>query len=463
MFEGFKIIFVDDDKAIRTSITETLELAGFAVRACESAEAAIPYVTPGFRGIVISDVQLPAMDGFGLMRYVIDTDPAVPVILVTGHGYVSMAVKAMQEGAYDFIEKPFQMDRLVEVATRAMEKRVLVVELETLRRQLQKKSGVETALLGISPAIEEIRRQILNLADTSADVLIVGETGTGKELVARCLHDYSQRRKANFVAINCGGLPETLFDSEIFGHEAGAFTNASKRRIGKIEHANGGTLMLDEIESMPLAFQIKLLRALQERKIERLGSNEEINVDFRIVAATKSDLKELCAQKKFRNDLYYRLNVAVIDLPPLRERREDIPILFEQFVLQAAVRYGREAPTLAGHRMRALMAADWPGNVRELRHVADRLVLGVLKPEEGAANEADAVPQSLAQQLDVVEKALIEQALKQYGGRAALVCTALGIAKKTLYDKVHRHGIVLEDFRLPSGEPADQPDADQTN
>jgi DNA-binding NtrC family response regulator len=211
---------------------------------------------------------------------------------------------------------------------------------------------------------------------------------------------------------------------------------------------------------MPLPFQIKLLRALQERKIERLGSNEEINVDFRIVAATKSDLKELCAQKKFRNDLYYRLNVAVIDLPPLRERREDIPILFEQFVLQAAVRYGRDAPTLEGHRMRALMAADWPGNVRELRHFADRLVLGVLKPEEGAATEGEAMPQSLAQQLDVVEKALIEQALKQYAGRASLVCTALGIAKKTLYDKVHRHGIVLDDFRLPSGEPADQPDAD---
>ena len=445
MFEGFKVVFVEDDAAVRNSVSETLELAGFDVMPFESAELALPHLVSGLPGIVISDVRLPGVDGFELLRQVRALDPTIPVIMVTGHGDVSMAVEAMHCGAYDFIEKPFAMERLVEVATRALEKRALRLEVDTLRRQLQGRHAIEAALLGSSQAMREVRRQILNLADTGADVLVFGETGTGKEMVARCLHDFSKRSAKNFVAINCGGMPESLFESEIFGHEAGAFTNASKRRIGKIEHADGGTLLLDEIESMPMAMQVKMLRALQERKIERLGSNQEVPVDFRIVAAPKADLKELSAQQKFRADLYYRLNVAVLELPPLRERREDIPILFEHFTLQAALRYGREAPTLAGHEMRQLMEADWPGTVRELRNAADRFVLGLpgahTAPAEGAAH------MTLAQQMDLVEKSLIEQALKQHGGRPQPVCDELGIGKKTLYDKLHRHGIVIDDYR----------------
>ena len=447
MFDGFKIVFVEDDESVRSSVGETLELAGFEVQPFESAERAVPHITPGFAGIVISDVRLGRMDGFGLMRHVLDTDPTIPLILVTGHGDVTMAVEAMRQGAYDFIEKPFAMERLVTVATRAMEKRILKIEVDTLRRQLQNQRGIDATLLGISPAITLLRRQILNLADTSADVLLIGETGTGKEVVARCLHDHSLRRKANFVAINCGGLPENLFESEIFGHEAGAFTNAGKRRIGKIEHADGGTLLLDEIESMPMGFQVKLLRALQERKIERLGSNEQLPIDFRIVAATKCDLQELSAQQKFRADLYYRLNVAVLELPPLRERREDIPILFEHFLLEAALRYGREAPALQGPYMRKLMANDWPGNVRELRNVADRMVLGLLGTQDQAAQAVTPANLTLTQQMDIVEKTLIEQALKEHSGRPQKVCDTLGIGKKTLYDKLHRHGIVIDDYR----------------
>lgn len=451
MFDGLKIVFVEDDLAVRSSVTETLELAGFAVDAFESAERAIRQIVAGFAGIVISDVRLPQMDGFALLRRVGDIDQSIPMILVTGHGDVSMAVEAMRQGAYDFIEKPFAMERLVEVATRAMEKRSLKIEVESLRCQLQHKRGIEATLLGTSSLIADVRRQIMNLADTSADVLVFGETGTGKEVVARCLHDHSKRHAANFVAINCGGLPENLFESEIFGHEAGAFTNAGKRRIGKIEHANGGTLLLDEIESMPMAFQVKLLRALQERNIERLGSNEQIPVDFRIIAATKCDLQELSAQQKFRSDLYYRLNVAVLELPPLRERREDIPILFEHFLLQAALRYGREAPALQGDYMRKLMAKDWPGNVRELRNVADRFVLGLPGAQDHAAHAQAAVQLTLAQQMDLVEKSLIEQALKQHNGRPQPICDALGIGKKTLYDKLHRHGIVIDDYRPDAG------------
>ncbi len=449
MYEGFTIVFVEDDLAVRSSVTETLELAGFAVAPFETAEEALAQLGGGFAGIVISDVRLPGIDGFELLRRVCTFDATIPVIMVTGHGDVSMAVEAMRCGAYDFIEKPFAMERLVEVAQRAMEKRALRLEVDTLRRQLQDRRGIEATLLGNSPAIRELRRQILNLADTPADVLVFGETGTGKEVVARCLHDYSKRAKANFVAINCGGLPESLFESEIFGHEAGAFTSASKRRVGKIEHADGGTLLLDEIESMPMALQVKLLRALQERKIERLGSNQAVPVDFRIVAATKSDLKQLSAQQKFRSDLYYRLNVAVLELPPLRDRREDIPILFEHFSLQAALRYGRDAPALPDQDMLRLMAGDWPGNVRELRNAADRFVLGL--PGLHARAEAASAPMTLAQQMDMVEKTLVEQALKQHNGRPQATCDALGIGKKTLYDKLHRHGIVIDDFRPAVG------------
>jgi len=446
MFEGYKIIFVEDDHAVRSSVAETLELAGFAVEPYESAESALPHIVAGLPGIVITDVRLPGMDGFGLLRQVCAADAAIPVILVTGHGDVSMAVDAMRHGAYDFIEKPYAMERLVEVATRAVEKRTLRLEVDTLRRKLTQTCGLDGTLVGESPAIRLLREQILNLADTPADVLVFGETGTGKEVVARCLHEHSNRRRANFVAINCGGLPETLFESEIFGHEAGAFTNASKRRVGKIEHAHGGTLMLDEIESMPMNFQVKLLRALQERKIERLGSNELMAIDFRIVAATKYDLKALSDQGKFRSDLYYRLNVATLTLPPLRERRDDIPLLFEHFLLQAARRYGREAPALPADHIRKLMAHDWPGNVRELRNAADRFVLG-LPGERGAA----AGPLTLAQQMDMVEKTLIEQALKAHLGKPLPVCDTLGIGKKTLYDKLHRHGIVIDDFRPDAG------------
>ena len=449
MFERLKVVFVEDDASVRSSVSETLELAGFAVAPFESAEGALPQLAGGFAGIVISDVRLPGVDGFELLRRVRAVDPSIPVIMVTGHGDVSMAVEAMHCGAYDFIEKPFAMERLVEVATRAMEKRALRLEVDTLRRQLEGRHAIEATLLGNSPAIREVRRQILNLADTPADVLVLGETGTGKEVVARCLHEFSKRSASNFVAINCGGMPEALFESEIFGHEVGAFTNASKRRVGKIEHADGGTLLLDEIESMPMALQVKMLRALQERKIERLGSNQQIPVDVRIVAATKTDLKELSEQQKFRSDLYYRLNVAVLELPPLRERREDIPILFDHFTLQAALRYGREAPTLAGHEMRQLMAGDWPGNVRELRNAADRFVLGLPGPGQPAADGAARL--SLAQQMELVEKSLIEQALKQHGGRPQPVCEELGIGKKTLYDKLHRHGIVIDAYRPAQG------------
>ena len=396
--------------------------------------------------IVITDVRLPGMDGLALLDRVVAIDPDIPVVVVTAHGDIAMAVRAMRAGAYDFIEKPFAPERFVETATRALDKRVMRVALDELRAQLAQRSGIESVLLGQSAAMQEVRRMILRLAATSADVMIFGETGTGKELVARCLHDHSNRRDRHFVAINCGGLPETLFESELFGHEPGAFTSAAKRRIGKIEHANGGTLLLDEIESMPMVMQIKLLRILQERKIERLGSNEELPVNVRVVAATKHDLLALADQQKFRADLYYRLNVAVLRLPPLRDRREDIPLLFEHFVSLASTRYGLPAPQMTPEHLRELMAHDWPGNVREIRNAADRFVLEFGdSPVVDAADAASPTP--LAQQMELVEKALIEQALQRCQGRMQDVMQTLGIAKKTLYDKLHRHAIDPDSFR----------------
>ena len=323
---------------------------------------------------------------------------------------------------------------------------MLRAAVDDLREQLQRKSGIEAVLLGQSEAMVRLRRRILRLAETSADVMVLGETGTGKELVARCLHDHSSRRDRPFVAINCGGLPETLFESELLGHESGAFTSAGKRRIGKLEHANGGTLLLDEIETMPMALQIKLLRVLQERRLERLGSNEEVRLDVRVVAATKCDLLALSDEGKFRADLYYRLNVAVLDLPPLRERREDIPLLFEHFVTQAAQRWDCEPPVCSADRMGALMAHDWPGNVREIRNAADRFVLES-RDSDDRSPPPPPVALALPQQMDIIEKTLIERALIRSRGSVQGAMEALGVPKKTLYDKLHRHGIVLERFR----------------
>jgi two-component system, NtrC family, C4-dicarboxylate transport response regulator DctD len=444
-FDGMQVLLVEDDAVVRKGAKQALELAGLRVQACASAEEAVPYLSPEFAGILISDVKLPGMDGLELLRTTVSQDPSLPVILVTGHGDVSMAVGAMRQGAYDFIEKPFSSDLLVEVCCRALDKRRLVLENVDLRRQLENRDGIEARIIGRSNAIDKVRQLVLSLAPKSADIMILGETGTGKELIAKCLHDFSERRSHPFVAINCGALPESIFESELFGHEEGAFTGAQRQRIGKIEYANDGTLFLDEIESMPLTLQVKLLRVLQERQVERLGSNRLIPVNLRVIAATKEDLSVLSEQGKFRADLYYRLNVAGLTLPALRNRREDIPLLFEFFVLQAVVRYGQAAPLISGELLRSLMAQRWSGNVRELHNVADRFVLGLLDDmlmPSGIRREA-----SLAEQVDAFEKSIIEEALRRQGGNVIAAAESLNIPKKTLYDKLKRFDIATEKFR----------------
>ncbi len=288
-----KVLVIEDDPDVRLGCEQALQLEGIPTHSAGSVEEARRFLCADYPGIVVSDIRLPRMDGLSFQRELTHDDPELPVVLITGHGDISMAVKAMKDGAYDFIQKPFPPEQLVEVVKRALEKRRLVLEVRELRHRLEGRDQIEARLIGQSGGMMRVRELIAGLANSAADVLIQGETGTGKELVARCLHEASPRRKGNYVAINCGGLPDTLFESEIFGHEAGAYTGAAKRRIGRIEHASGGTLFLDEIESMPIPMQIKLLRVLQERTLERLGSNTAIPIDCRVIAATKVDLRLL--------------------------------------------------------------------------------------------------------------------------------------------------------------------------
>ena len=446
MNRNLTVFLVEDDTDLQLGCVQALQLADIAVRAFGSVEALLPHVSPGMAGVVVTDMRLPGADGLSLITEAHDIDPELPVIMITGHGDVNLAVQAMRSGAYDFIPKPFSPEQLVEVVQRALEKRRLTLEVANLRRALTLSEGLEGKLVGHAPAVARVRQLITEIADSPVDVLIRGETGTGKEVVARALHDHSRRRSAPYVALNCGGLPDSLLDSELFGHEPGAFTGAQKRRIGRIEHANGGTLFLDELESMPMGVQVKLLRVLQERCIERLGSNQSIPVDVRVVAATKDDLLARAQQGSFRADLVYRLNVVNIELPALRERREDIPMLLEHFMLLAASRYGRPEPRLPQAQLRQLMARDWPGNVRELRNVADALVLGVgpqwVSPHAAPADAgAELGEPGLADTVDQFERSLIADALERHAGNVGQTAKALGVPKTTLVDKIKKYGL----------------------
>ncbi|MNZ36526.1 C4-dicarboxylate transport transcriptional regulatory protein DctD [compost metagenome] len=440
MTEPLSVLIVEDDPHVLMGCQQALALEDIPSIGVGSAEEALREVGEDFAGIVVSDIRLPGMDGLTLLERLKSRDRSLPVVLITGHGDISMAVQAMRDGAYDFMEKPFSPERLVDVARRALEQRALAREVSNLRRQLAGRQSLEQRIIGRSPAIQALRELIANVADTSANVLIEGETGTGKELVARCLHDYSRRQPKQFVALNCGGLPENLFDSEIFGHEAHAFTGAGKRRIGKIEHAHQGTLFLDEIESMPINLQIKFLRVLQEQTLERLGSNEQIPVDCRIIAATKFDLDEEGRAGRFRSDLYYRLNVVTLELPPLRDRREDILLLFEHFLQLSSLRFDRALPALDNATLSALMAHDWPGNVRELRNVAERFALG-LPVFKKSGQAPDGNEPRFAEAVEAFEKNLLGAALERHGGNLSQASIALGMAKTTLFDKVKKYGL----------------------
>lgn len=447
------VLVIDDEQHLRITASQTLELAGYAPKAYVSAESALEALTPDFDGVVVSDIRMPGMDGMALLREVRRRDPDLPIILITGHGDISTAVEAMREGAWDFLEKPFAGERLVEVVRRGIDKRRLSLENRQLKAELQaQQSALGPRLVGRTVAMQQLASMVQRISQVEADVLLFGETGAGKDLVARSLHERSARSGRPFVAINCGAIPESIIESELFGHEKGAFTGAMGQRIGKFEHANGGTVFLDEIESMPMALQVKLLRILQERSIERLGANDPVSLDIRVIAATKVDLKAAAEAGEFREDLYYRLNVVTLPIPSLRERREDIPLLFQHFAVVAANRSGMEAPPLDAAGMATLLAHDWPGNVRELRNLAERYVLlGVTCDyrleallEGGESYSGDI---SLPQQVELFERSLISQSLASHHGRVQDVCKHLGLPRKTLYDKLKKHALKADDYR----------------
>ena len=444
------ILLVDDEEHIRLAASQTLELGDYEVTALETAEEALKIIQSGWSGILVTDINLPGINGLELMKRVVSIDSALPVILITGHGDISMAVGAMRDGAYDFIEKPFSSELLLDVVRRAVEKRSLVMENRKLKQELVAQQAPGPRVIGNTPAISQVRSLVHTVADTPADILILGETGTGKDLMARYIHEQSNRRDKNFVAINCGAVPENLIESELFGHEKGAFTDAKSRRIGKFEHASGGTLFLDEIESMPMTLQIKLLRVLEERAIERLGANELIPLDIRVIAATKVDLKEASDAGEFREDLYYRLNVVKLDIPPLRDRREDIALLFQHFALIASAQYGREVPPLSPERMHSIVTYDWPGNVRELRNLAERYVLlgeGCTFDFENRPITESSTALSLPDKVDQFEKMLIQAELSRCGGSIKETLTSLGLPRKTLYDKMKKYELDKNDFK----------------
>ncbi len=449
-----QVLLIDDDPHLRQALGQTLDLAGFRATSLGDARELDASLARDWPGVVVSDIRMPGVDGLQLLEQLHAQDPELPVILITGHGDVPLAVKAMRAGAYDFLEKPFPSDALLDSVRRALEVRRLVLENRSLRMALAERKELKGRLVGQSAGMQRLQEQVAALAGLQADVLILGETGSGKEVVARALHDLSSRRNGPFVAINAGALAESVVESELFGHEQGAFTGAQKRRIGKFEFANGGTLFLDEIESMSLDVQVKLLRLLQERVVERLGSNQLIPLDIRIIAATKEDLRLAADDGRFRADLYYRLNVASLRIPPLRERGEDILLLFQHFSELAAQRHGIPSRSLASAQRAQLLGHSWPGNVRELQNIAERFALGLdLGLDEYQANApAQAVGGSLNEQVEAFERALIAAEMANQHSSLRSLAETLGVPRKTLHDKLRKHGLL---FNQPEGTSGD--------
>ncbi|ELY1988173.1 sigma-54-dependent Fis family transcriptional regulator [Vibrio harveyi] len=441
-----KIALIEDDDIVRQATSQWLQLAGFDVTAFSLGEEGKAAILSQEFDAIVSDVRLPDTDGLSMLESLIANHIPTPIILITGHGDVDMAVGALQNGAFDFIEKPFQPERLSQRVTEAVESYRAQTSTQDRQEYLSSVSGLEEVLIGRSRVMQQLREQVAKLARIDTNVIIYGETGCGKELVATSLHNESQRSPHHFVPINCGAIPENLFESELFGHEAGAFTGAGKKRIGKLEYADKGTLFFDEIESMPLSMQVKVLRSLQEHTVERVGGNQQISVDLRVIAAAKEDLND---HDEFRQDLYYRLNVAQIYLPPLREREEDALILFEHFTLKS----NQGSRPLSEADRKAILAYAWPGNVRELRNVAMRFaldetvsVMEILSSRPSSTTEETQAGVPLAIQLHNFERKVLHDSLVRHQGRITDVMVELDLPRRTLNQKMQKFGLNRSDY-----------------
>ncbi|MGF1698444.1 sigma-54 dependent transcriptional regulator [Vibrio lamellibrachiae] len=438
------VILVEDDKEIRESLSEILQINDFSVTAFSSADKALPCVQYNGNSVVITDIRMPNMDGVQFLEHLQQLDSDLPVIIISGHADIEMALQCIKLGAFDFIEKPLHPDHLIGITSKAIQHRALILENRRLKQLSPRNIQLDELLLGESDSMQKLKQRLTTLANADVNIVINGETGTGKEKIARTLHHQSNRKEQPFVAINCGAMPENLIESELFGHEAGSFTGASKKRIGKIEYASGGTLFLDEIESMPLSAQIRLLRVVQEGELERVGSNQSVKVDLKVLSASKDDLFTLSQNGSFRQDLYYRLNVASLDIPPLRQRKSDIPLLLSHFIHSAQQRLNKKAPTLSPIHFQHLMSHDWPGNVRELMNEADRIVLGIsdliFTPHQQECH-------SLGHQLAQFELSVLHHTLTSYQGHIGESAEHLDIPRKNLYLRMKKFGLRREDYQ----------------
>lgn len=449
---GPVVLLADDDDDLRRSTKQALDLAALQVEGLARAEPVLERITAGFGGVVITDIRMPDMDGLTLMNKIHEIDADIPVILITGHGDVPLAVRAMREGAHDFIEKPFSGVQLASIAARALEFRALVLENRRLRAVTGQADDLEARLIGRSEPMIALRRAIRTIGPSDADVLIVGATGTGKEIVARALHDLSSRAERPFIALTCSALPETLIESELFGHEAGAFPGALRARMGKFDHARGGTILLDDIGAMPWDVQGKLLRVIEERVITPLGSNVQHPLDARFIATSRVPLEDEVDAGRFRADLLYRLNVVSLRVPPLFERVEDIPALFTRLLSEACLRHRMPARSASPALLAELARRDWPGNVRELRNAAERFALGVPLADHTTPGRMAAPDTSLADMMADHERKLLVDALIRHRGALRPVYESLGLSRKTLYDKLVRYGIDKSHFHLSQSD-----------
>ncbi|GAB4320454.1 MAG: sigma-54 dependent transcriptional regulator [Candidatus Sumerlaeia bacterium] len=443
-----RIIVADDEKHTRDGLKWALEGDKREVALAANGKEALERLEATGADILLTDLKMPQMNGLDLLKEVKKRYPETDVVILTGHGTVESAVEAMKEGAYDYLTKPVNIDELNLLIDRLMLQRRLRAENAELRQALDERFGFEN-IIGRSPAMEQVFRVVRQVAPTTATVLIQGESGTGKELIARAIHYNSPRRHRPFVAINCGALSATLLESELFGHEKGAFTHAIKQKPGRFELADGGTILLDEIGETSMEFQVKILRVLQEQEFERVGGIEKIKVDVRVLTATNKNLEELVSEGRFREDLFYRLNVVRVVLPPLRERREDIPLLIEHFTRQFCRQHGKDV-TLSPRAIAQLQQYSWPGNVRQLRNVIEGLIVMAttrqigpddLPPEirQTSGDDSQFVKVRLGSTLKDAEKEIIQATLQRVKGNKAKAARLLGIGRKTLYQKMKEY------------------------
>lgn len=451
------VLIIDDDEPHAQAVAESLERVDYDCTVAASGVRGAALIESDTFDVVVTDLKMDDMDGLAILAKAKEELPDAEVILLTGHGSINSAVTAMQHGAYTYLTKPLDISELRAAVEKASSRLKLARYNTQLKRQLDEKFGFE-GVVGNTPQMLKIITQLQQLAPTDSSVLILGENGTGKELVAKAIHQNSRRKNKPFVPLNISALSEGILESELFGHEKGSFTGAERRRIGQFEYANGGTLFLDEVGEMPMSTQIKLLRVLEDGQINRVGANEPIKVNVRLVAATNANLAQMVEDKKFRKDLYYRLDVVKINLPPLRERRGDIPLLIEHFIKEMTARHGREVEHVSKSARQALMAYDWPGNIRQLRNVIERMVVvdmdGLLDvddlPEEiapppRAGDEPilgfDGHDALVGKSLSDIERFYIEKTLQLTEGKREEAARILGIGERTLYRKIKEFGL----------------------